>query len=188
MRLIHGILARLFPPEPEPLRELRLGIVTTVRGRVVPRDLIESPLTGERCVYYQYTVEDWRRSQVLGVGGDGFWELREKDEAIVEFYLHDDGMRAIVCPQSAKVERARGIEAIDIDLGMMNRRAQQLLIMPGDLVEILAVAERVDDLHDEGRDYRTAPTRVMLRAPEGADLIIRIIERHRDGRGRPSAP
>jgi hypothetical protein len=173
--LIHGMLKALFPPLPEPLAEVRPGTTALVRGHVVPRDLLECPLTGARCVYYQYTVEQWRRSNVAGVGGDGFWEIAENDEAIAEFYVQDGGGRAIVAPQRARVERARGVAVTDIDLGRQDRRAHQLLIAPGDEIEVFARIGQVEDLFDEGRGYRTTPTRLILHAPEDGEIVIRVL-------------
>jgi hypothetical protein len=176
VRLIEGILGSLFPPSPEPLRELRAGQRAIVRGTVVPRDLMPSPLTGDRCVYYQYTLERWRQSRVAGVGGDGFWDLTQKDEAILEFYLQDaEGERAIVSPHRATVERGRRVAVQEVDVGVLHQRAQQLLIIPGDLVEVSGRVDRVDDIYDEGRDYRASPTRLMLRATGDEPLTIRLI-------------
>jgi hypothetical protein len=167
-------LSALFPPLPEPLAEVRPGAVVRVRGRVVPRDLIASPLTGDRCVYYQYAVEQWRQSKVAGVLGDGFWELRETDEAITEFYLQDDTGSAIIAPARARVERGRGVEMSELSLGP-ERRAHQLLIAPGDEIEVRAKVDRADDLFDEGRGYRTSPTRLILHAPEDGEILLRLI-------------
>jgi len=153
--------------------------MTTVRGVVVARDVMESPLTGERCVYYNYAVEEWRQSRVVGQAGDGFWRLVERDEAILEFYIQDGRERAIVAPHRARVERARGVSADRIDLGMAGRRAQQLRLQSGDLIEVTAVSERVDDLFDEDRAYRASPTRWILRAPRGEPIRIRILARVR---------
>lgn len=146
-----------------------------VRGVVVPRDVMQAPLTDDACVYYQYTLEQWRRSEVIGVGGDGFWEMRDRDEAIVEFYIEQDGTRVIVAPQTAKVERAKGVPVHHVDVGVINQRAQQLLIKPGDLVEVSAVVDHVNDLHDEGRTYRGSAARLMLRAPDDEEIVIRLL-------------
>lgn len=176
MSLVHTLLAGLFPPRSLSLSEVRSGRLVTVRGQVLPRDLIESTLTAERCVYYQYTVEDWRSATASQMGVDGFWHLVERDEAIAEFYVASGGERAIVSPGNARVERGRGVHLHTVDLGgMHNRRAQQLLIQPGDTVEITALAETVDDLFDEGRDYRSSPSRLLLRAPEKRQLRIRVL-------------
>lgn len=176
MPLFDSILARMFPPRPEPLAEVRVGSRTTVRGTVVPRDLIESPLTGDRCVYYQYTVEEWRQSRVTGVAGDGFWQMAESDEAIAEFYIHDGETTAIVAPADAKVERGKRVAVQELDLGF-NRRGQQLLILPGDEIEVTASVERAHDIFDEGRGYRADTVRVMLVAPADERLHITVTRR-----------
>ena len=173
MGLIAGLLEMLFPPAPEPIGELEPGTIALVRGRVVPRDLIESPLTGDRCVYYQYTVENWRRSEA--VVGDGFWQIVDHEEAIAEFYLQDDSAQAIVAPQRARVERARGVSIRSIPVGTEGQRAQQLVIRPGDEIEVVARVGHAEDLFDEGRGYRASATRLILHAPDGGEILIRVL-------------
>jgi hypothetical protein len=128
-------------------------------------------------VYYQYTVEEFRRPYALGVS-DGYWRLMERDEAIAEFYLVSGGSRVIVSPSHVRVTRGRDIPVQEIDLGgIHDRRAQELRISAGDVIEITAVAELVHDVHDEGRDYRAPLDRLMLTAPPGEPLQIRLVER-----------
>lgn len=172
MSLLHGLLAAFFPPRPEPIDELRIGSRAVVRGTVVPRDLIDSGLTGERCVYYHYTIEQWHQSGLVGLGGDGYWELAHRDEAIVEFYLRDETGRVIVAPHRAVVDAGRGAGR-PVDVGVIGQRGQELLIRPGDLIEVEGVVERAHDIFDEGRDYREAPRCLALSAPEGEELSIR---------------
>lgn len=174
VRLLHGLLTRLLPVPTVPVDQLREGMLATVRGRVVPRDLMDSPLTGDRCVYYRYTVEQWRKSRVAGVGGDGFWELVERDEAILEFYLDDGTGRVIITPERARISPARAIEDTPFEI-TIRRRGQQLLIEPDDLLEVTGRVMLVDDLFDESRDYRGSSTRSMLRAPDGQELSIRLL-------------
>lgn len=176
MRVFQGILSIMFPPQPEPVGSAPVGRLVTVRGEVVARDLMDSPLTGERCVYYRYTVEQWRRSRVTGVGGDGFWELSERDEAILEFYIDDGTGRAIVAPARAHVDLGRRAAMDVMDLGAQ-RRGQQVVIRPGDQIEVTGETVRVNDLFDEARGYRAPPQRIMLRAPEGEHLRIRVLGR-----------
>jgi hypothetical protein len=173
--LVDSILYRLFPPQSEPIAELILGRVATVRGRVVPRDVLESPLTGEPCVYYNYSVEEWRETRLTGPN-DGFWRLAEHDEAIAEFYLQDDSGRAIVAPQRVRIDRSRGSRAHAVDLGISTRRASEILIRPGDVVEVSALVDRVDDLYDDARDYRARPRTHFLRAPDSGPLIIHLTD------------
>lgn len=172
--LIHGLLSAFFPPMAEPLEEVEPGRRATVRGRVVPRDLLRSPLSGRECVYYRYTVEEWRRS-TFNLGGDGFWQLTERDEAIAEFYLLDGDRRAVVSPYYARIEPGRRVAAQPVDLGTSGRRAQELIVRPGDWIEVVGEVCRIDDLFDEGRDYRGSPNRLCLRAPEGQALLVRIL-------------
>jgi hypothetical protein len=174
--IIHGLLGAFFPPAPEPLEEVELGRTVVVRGRVIPRDLLRSPLTGAECVYYRYTVENWRRSALGELGGDGFWQLGERDEAIVEFYLQDGGARAVVSPFSARVEPRRGVSPRRVEVDGPGRRAWELVIAPGDLVEVVGTVDRVDDLFDDGRDYRGSPTMLCLRAPIGKSILVRILQ------------
>jgi hypothetical protein len=176
VRILNGILAKMFPAQPQPISEMRVGRLATVRGVVVPRDLMDSPLTGDRCVYYRYTVEQWRQSRVVGVGGDGFWEMIEQDEAILEFYVEDDTGRAIVAPERSRVTLGRRVEQQHLEI-MVNRRARQVLLEPGDVIEVTAETALVDDLFDEGRSYRASPGRVLFRAPEDGDVDIRLVEK-----------
>jgi hypothetical protein len=176
MALLHGLLASLFPPMPEPMDELRPGVLATVRGVVAPRDVVPSPLTGEPCVYYYYTVEEWRRSGVV-TGVEGSWHLIDRDEAILEFYLEQDGRRVLISPWQARIDRGRGIRPRAIPTGTSDQRAQQLLIGRGDLVEITGMVDEATDLFADDHLYRTHPARHVLRAPAGDVLQIRLLVR-----------
>ncbi|WP_428264183.1 hypothetical protein [Haliangium sp.] len=178
MRRLTGLLTRLLRGPEVAIADAEVGRVVTIRGRVVPRDAIDSPLTGDPCVYYRYSVEQWRQSRVVGVGGDGFWELIDTDEAIVEFYVDDVRDRAIVAPAGARVARARGTGAEPIRLGD-GRRAHQLVIEAGDEITVTGEAAVVADVYDESRGYRGSIQRLMLRAPEGDPLRIRLARKHR---------
>lgn len=174
MRLLPGFLSRFLPVPLVGIAELREGMDATVRGTAVPRDLMDSPLSGARCLYYRYVIEQWRKSRVAGVGGDGFWENVEGDEAILEFYIDDGDGRVIVAPENARVKRGRGIDDSPFEL-TIQRRAQQLLIEPGDLIEVTGRVAVAEDLFDEHRDYRASATRLMLCARPGGELLIRVL-------------
>lgn len=174
--LISGLLAAFFPPLPEPLDEVEPGRTAMVRGRVMARDLLRSPLSGAECIYYRYTVESWRQSSLAGMGGGGFWQLAEHDEAISEFYIQDGNTRAVVSPYYARIEPRRGVAARPVDLGVAERRAHELIIAPGDLIEVVGAVDRVDDLFDDGRDYRGSPSVLCLRAPPGSSILVRILQ------------
>jgi hypothetical protein len=170
-----ALLAWLFPPAPEPLGGVRRGRLVVARGRVVPRDRIESPLTGERCVYYRYLVEEWRRGSV-NVVDTGLWHAVEQDEAIAEFYLDDGTGRALVEPTGAEIDYRAPHGPVPVALPA-GRRASELRLEDGDLVEVRGVAEEVADLYDGERGYREPATRLLLRAPDGGRLRIRRVGR-----------
>lgn len=175
-RIVSGILSIFFPPPPElTVGQLEVGEMASVRGEVVPRDLIESPLTGDRCVYYLYTLDEWREAVAPQIAGDGFWRLIERDEAIAEFYLADVDDRVIIAPHQARVVRANGEELAEVDYGLIGRRARQLLIKPGDEIVVRGLVARADDLFDDGRGYRQSASRKMLVAPDNGRLEIKVL-------------
>jgi hypothetical protein len=162
VNLLHEVLTRLFPPAPEPLGELRPGRPVLVRGEVVPRDLLDSPLSHTPCVYYRSSIESWRRTAMAAVAGDGFWEVTDRDEAIAEFYLAEGAVRVIVAPHDAVVELPAGRP---IDLGDPGRRGHESVIAPGARVEVAGQAEEARDVHDESTDYRSSAIRIVIRSP-----------------------
>lgn len=176
MTIVTGLLAALFPPRCENMADLIPGRRALVRGTVVARDFIDSTLTGERCVYYRYAVEEWRHTHMAGLASDGYWAATRFDEAIVEFYLQDeDGQRIIIAPQHARVQRSRSVTPTTVDVGIIGQRAQELRICPGDVLEVQGVVDRVSDLFDQDRDYRGGASRLMLHAPENDTLSILIL-------------
>jgi len=172
--LLGSLYEWLFRKAVSPIAELvgHPGAPVTARGRVVPCDLIDSPLAGERCVYYRYLVEEWRRA-TMNVGGAGLWHCAEHDEAMAEFYIADETGRALVEPGRARVEAF-----LEHSGAAGERRAREWLIRDGDLIEIRgAVADEIDDLLDLERGFRDPSTRVVLHAPEGGFLTIRVLGR-----------
>jgi hypothetical protein len=57
-----------------------------------------------------------------------------------------------------------------------DRRAHETVIAPGDWIEVVGEVDRVDDLFDDGRDYRGSVSRLCLRAPAGRSLLVRILQ------------
>ena len=178
MGILHSVLRKLFPPRIEPLSEVQSGEIVTIRGRVVERDLLTSPLNGARCVYYQYTIEQWRKSHLAGFATEGYWDRLEKDEAIAEFYIQDGQTRAIIAPHRAHIEPGPGIthNRIPLDIAFPVQRASQLIIAPGDLVEITGIAEQTLDQHNAQLAYRASPDHVIIAAPANRQLLIRLIQ------------
>jgi hypothetical protein len=165
----------------------RAGRRVVVRGHVVPRDVLESPLSGAPCVYYRYLVEEWKTSTTIVPGlRAGLWIATEHDEAIAEFYLEDQGTRAVVAPEGARIETARGVSArpVEVPEGM---RATELTIAAGDQIEVEGVVEEAPDRLDEGLGYRHTPTHLVIRAARGGTLRIRLLATGGTG-GRGESP
>jgi hypothetical protein len=180
MGLIESLLDCFFAPAPEPLGTVRgpWGKRLTVRGRVIPRDLIESPLTAQRCVYYRFLIEEWRRAsaplQAFGPGMGGLWHPTQIDEAIAEFYVDDGTGRALVDPVGAMVETAAKLHPEPVDMPTF-QRASEVRIEPGDWVEVRGVVDEIEDTLDGERGYRDLPTRMALRAESGGRILIRLV-------------
>lgn len=172
MSLLESLLETLFPPSPEPIRFLRerLGHRVTIRGRVVPRDLIDSPLGGERCVYYRSLLEEWRKTTVLP-GDAGYWATAWRDEAICEFYVDDGTGRALVLPERARVIGPGELRRVEAAPG---QRGAELTLHPGQQVEVHGVVSEVDDVLDEQRGYREDATRLVLAAPASGWLLVKL--------------
>jgi len=185
VNVIHGLLSAFFPPRIEPISELVVGARAVVRGQVEARDLMDCPLAGDRCVYYHYTVEQWRESAMAGIGSGGYWTLAQRDEAIVEFYLRDETGRLIVTPHNARVERGRGMGGELVPMGVWGRRGQQMLIRPGDWIEVEGKVIAAHDIYNDERSYRQPTRSLALVADSDQPLRLRLCpapaERRRAG-------
>ena len=100
--------------------------------------------------------------------------MSDRDEAIAEFYIDDGTGRALVEPAGAEVDFAATSGPVPVPMPE-GRRASELLIEPGDWVEVLGVLDELEDVFDGERGYRAEATRVTLRAGEGETLRIRLV-------------
>jgi hypothetical protein len=171
--LIQNLLRWLFPPAAEPIASARRGVRVLLRGHVVPRDLVDSPVSGRRCVYYRYLVERLQPASIAQIAGSdaGLWMVRDQDEVITEFYLDDESGRAVVSPERAEVDVER--VAVPSEEEGEKIRISEAVIEPGDVIEVEGVLEDIEDVLDEDRGYRELPTQLIVRAPEGATLRVR---------------
>ncbi|MEK6983416.1 MAG: GIDE domain-containing protein [Nanoarchaeota archaeon] len=89
------------------IRSLAMGLVE-VYGKVVPakNHLLQSPFLNEKCVYYKYTIEEYRRS-----GKHGRWRLIDDGEKGRYFYLKDDSGFVLIDLQGAKIDIPRDFES-----------------------------------------------------------------------------
>lgn len=85
------------------VRSLAMGFVE-VYGEVIPAKgtILKSPLTNQDCVYYKYTIEEYRKS-----GKNSKWVTIKSGNKSVPFYLKDNTGIVLVNPQGASVNVKR---------------------------------------------------------------------------------
>ena len=88
------------------IRSIAMGLVE-IFGTVIPlkERLFRSPFTDKECVYYQFTIEEYRSS-----GKNSHWVTIKKGEQRGLFYLKDDTGRVLIDPTGAKIEARRDFE------------------------------------------------------------------------------
>ena len=91
--------ARLIEDTPTSnIRSMALGRVE-LRGRAVPRRLVESPITARPCIYYRYRVAE--------KDGDTWKTILKGESSRCVFELEDDTGRVPVDPEGAEIQFAR---------------------------------------------------------------------------------
>jgi hypothetical protein len=88
------------------IRSLAMGLVE-IYGQVIPikERLLKSPFTDKDCVYYRYTVEEYRSS-----GKSSHWVTIKKEEQRDLFYLKDETGTVLIDPKGAQIEAQKDFE------------------------------------------------------------------------------
>jgi len=88
------------------IRSLAMGLVE-IYGKVVSWQgtMLKSPMTNRDCVYYKYTIEEYRSS-----GKHSHWVTIKKDEGSLHFNLKDETGMVLVNPKGAKIDIPRDFE------------------------------------------------------------------------------
>jgi len=88
------------------IRSIAMGLVE-IFGQVISikERLFKSPFTDKECVYYQFTIEEYRSS-----GKNSHWVTIKKGEQRGLFYLQDDTGMVLIDPTGAKIEARRDFE------------------------------------------------------------------------------
>jgi hypothetical protein len=88
------------------IRSIAMGLVE-IFGKVIPikKRLLKSPFTEKECVYYQFTIEEYRSS-----GKNSHWVTIKKGEQRDLFYLKDDTGRVLIDPTGANIEARMDFE------------------------------------------------------------------------------
>lgn len=82
------------------IRSLAMGLVE-IYGKVVPmeEELLSSPISKKDCVYYNFKVEEYRKS-----GKSSRWVTLRSGTESQKFYLKDSTGKVIVDPKQAGIE------------------------------------------------------------------------------------
>jgi len=88
------------------IRSIAVGLVE-IFGQVIPikEQIFRSPFTDKECVYYQFTIEEYRSS-----GKNSNWVTIKKGEQKGLFYLKDDTGRVMIKPTGATIEARKDFE------------------------------------------------------------------------------
>ena len=86
------------------IRSLAMGLVE-VFGKVVPSKsgILKSPFTKKDCVYYRYTIEEYRKQ-----GKNSRWVTLRKEEKVRPFYIRDETGTVLVNPQKKESKLPKG--------------------------------------------------------------------------------
>ena len=141
------------------IRSIAMGLVE-VCGRIVPFEgrLLQSPFTDSDCVYYRFSIEEYRSS-----GKSSRWVTVRKGDDSVPFFIDDGTGRVLVDSRGAKVEILRdnefrsgfmkdppagvkrflGRSGMDFEsfLGMNKAmRYRESFVAPGDMLYVMGTA------------------------------------------------
>ena len=88
------------------IRSIAMGLVE-ISGQVIPikERIFKSPFTDKECVYYQFTIEEYRSS-----GKNSHWVTIKNGEQRNLFYLKDDTGSVLIDPTGATIEARRDFE------------------------------------------------------------------------------
>lgn len=88
------------------IRSVAMGLVE-IFGEAVPAEgqTLKSPFSGRECVYYRYTVEEYRSN-----GKHSYWSTVKKGDSGKMFYLRDSTGHVMVDPKGADVDIPKDYE------------------------------------------------------------------------------
>ena len=80
------------------VRSIAMGLVE-IAGKANPKTLLKGPFSGKECVYYKYTIEEYRRE-----GKHSRWVKLKEGSSDEKFYLEDYTGKVLVDPKEAEVD------------------------------------------------------------------------------------
>ncbi len=81
------------------IRSLAMGLAE-IYGKVIPASKVfKSPFTGKDCVYYTYTIEEYRQS-----GKNSRWVIVDSGKETAHFFVADNTGKVLVDPKGAEID------------------------------------------------------------------------------------
>lgn len=81
------------------VRSIAMGFVELKGKAMHEKEVLLSPMTNSKCVYYRYKIEEYVKS-----GKSSYWRTIAGDESGTPFFLKDDSGKVLVDPKGAKID------------------------------------------------------------------------------------
>jgi len=130
-----------------PIRSVAMGL-TEINGRAIQEGMLLAPLSGTRCVYYRYLVEEERRGR-----RSREWVTVDQGASDTPFHVQDPTGRILVVPLGGEVMLGRDYRVIDRPTGLLSprRRSTEWRIHPDDFVFVIGTVSKMHDVVAEQR-------------------------------------
>lgn len=145
------------------IRSVAMGLAE-LQGRSCVEAALSAPLSGTRCHYFRYRVEEERHRSK----GGKEWVTVDQGTSNVPFPLEDPTGRILVDPQGADVSLQRDYRRVDAPDGWFGRRKRysEWRIDPRDRLYVLGTVSSRGDSREERRAGLSDRLRRLKRDPE----------------------
>ena len=147
------------------IRSVAMGLCE-IQGTACAEAALSAPLSGTRCHYFRYRVEEERtRSK-----GGKEWVTVDHGMSNVPFPLEDPTGKILVNPERADVSLRRDYRRVDAADGWFGRRKRysEWRVDPGDRLYVLGTVSKQGDFLDESRAALGDRLRRLKRDPAAA--------------------
>jgi hypothetical protein len=89
------------------IRSIAMGFVE-ISGKVIPLSSMHtflSPFSNQKCVYYRYTIEEYRQSK-----NSSYWVVIKQDTREEKFYVKDETGQVLIDPANATIDISKDTE------------------------------------------------------------------------------
>src|SRR3989338_5507351 len=133
------------------IRSIAMGLVE-IFGEVIPfnKEIIKSPFTNTNCVFYSYTIEEYRSS-----GKNRKWILIKKDTSNNKFYLKDETGQVLIDPNKAHIDLNKRLKFTEYILKQKDKLYILGTAADNPLVEEESSVENSNDIMIQRGDFNS---------------------------------